>query len=210
MNLMSSPGTNDEILLRCTSRTVYAVVGVVGGLFMMLVFVAQLATQSNAKSSATDISILLMVGAGIFMVGLVSLLRPMVLFEATPSGIMLYAETKTDRMTISQSITQDLFVPWDRIESIRFLNHEQAHAAGLWLMAGTTSTYTHPFVVLRIRRDLNWPPIFSMRLGQRNTRPDEIYLDAYVGSLRHIRMYQKLEELRSRYSNPVPSRTILD
>ena len=203
MNLMSSPGTNDEILLRCTSGPVYAVVGVVGGLFMMLVFVAQLATQSSAKSSATDISILLMVGAGIFMVGLVSLLRPMVLFEATPSGIMLYAETKeTDRMTISQSITEDLFVPWDRIESIRFLNHEQAHAAGLWLMAGTPSTYTHPFVVLKIRRDLNWPPMFSMRLGQKNTRPDEIYLDAYVGSLRHIRMYVKLEELRATYSSP--------
>jgi len=143
---------------------------------------------------------------GVLATSIYSLALPAVLFEITESGIMVYASPSTTVNRASESIAEDLFIPWERIEAIYFLTRRQVLALGLGRMSESRGPEGgNPLVVLRIRRGFRWPPASSLRRPSRwtkNARPDEIYLNAYYGTLRGMRLYRTMEELRARYAAP--------
>jgi hypothetical protein len=102
-----------------------------------------------------------------------------VIMQVTDRGILVGARTG---VVLTRSLSQSLFIPWPRVQSIYYLASEEV-PEGLWW---TTSwaTVIDPLIVVRVLIDTDWPPPGVLRHDflTRGGRPDEIYLNADIGS----------------------------
>jgi hypothetical protein len=181
-----------------TIRRAFAVAEIGVGLFLLMVFAIESATNSPSSKSTPILNvILLLFGIGPLALGIYELVLPPVLLKVTQSGIMLYgASVRTNEYC--RPLVEDLFIPWERVASIYFLDPQQVRAAGLAFMRSRADS-GRPLVVLRILKDSGWPPPSSLRPPSRltrNARADEIYLDASYATLNGQRLCRTLEELR--------------
>jgi hypothetical protein len=135
-----------------------------GGLLVMLE-----APQSRGTGIVT-----LLVGFALTALGIRETRQRTVLIEITERGIMFYANA--DGICVSFSLRRDLFIPWERLESMRFLTLRQVIAEGLILVVGR-GPVRPGCIALKLRMDPFWPPSGTLRQGLiiRRGRPGEIY-----------------------------------
>jgi hypothetical protein len=122
-----------------------------------------------------------------------------VLMKVTELGILVHANI--EGVWVSPSLLQDLFIPWQRVEWMKYFNQKQAREAGLtWV--GEWGGYTDPCIVLRVRMDPDWPPVGTLRhdLRTRKAKPGEIYVNASVCSPGEEQLWDRIKAMGALHS----------
>jgi hypothetical protein len=194
---MSEPAQG-RTLLRVIPAAFYLMIPLLFGPLMLLG--GMLMTLGAPRSRTTGIVVLL-VGLGITAMGIRGTRRRTVLIEVTEHGIMIYANA--DGICVSYSMCRDLFIPWERLESMRFLTPKQISTERLWVAAGSPIG-TPGCVALKLRMDWSWPPPGTLRDGiaTRRAKPGEIYLDSMQCSPSGIKLWAQLAPLVAKYGGP--------
>jgi hypothetical protein len=136
--------------------------------------------------------------------GIRLLRNPAVLIKVTELGIMVHANR--EGVSVSPSVFRDLFIPWERVESMKYFNQKQARAADLsWV--GAWGAYTDPCIVLRVRMEPDWPPPGTMRHDSRTrkAKPGEIYINASVCSPGGAQLWNRIKEIGALHTAAVSS-----
>lgn len=158
-------------LFQCRARKFAPMLWIVIGVSLVLWFISEIDSHPIWLALAMALALAL-IGFGIQQ-----LLNRPVIFEAMENGILLYSNA--DGLSGSRSIVKDLFVPWERIEAMRFIKWRERRpsktgfAGGMW-----------PVIALKIRTDDFWPAPGILRTDFLVKPTGEIYLDAFNGSLR--------------------------
>jgi hypothetical protein len=118
-------------------------------------------------------------GAAMAMLAYRNIKTPSVIMQVTDGGILLRARTG---VALTRSLSQSLFIPWSRVQSMYYLEAKDVPKHLWWTSAW--AAVINPLIVLRILAEADWPPSGTMRNDflTRQGRPDEIYINAEVGS----------------------------
>jgi hypothetical protein len=194
---MSEPA-HGATLLRVIPAAFHLMIPLLFGPLMLLGGI--LLTLGAPKSRGTGI-VMLLVGLGVTAMGIRGTRRRTLLIEVTERGIMIYANA--DGICVSYSMRRNLFIPWERLKSMRFLTPKQISAGRLWVAAGSPLG-TPGCVVLRLRMDWSWPPLGTLRNGitTRRGKPGEIYLDSMQCSPSGMKLWGQLAPLVAKYGGP--------
>jgi len=147
--------------------------------------------------------IMVFFGAGLMWMATRRLRRRTVLIEVTERGIMIYA--KPEAIDVSFSLLEDMFIPWERLEAVRFLDRKQISAERLWVALGSGNSVIGPGCVgLKLRRDAFWPPPGTVRGGisMRQAKPGEIYLRTGECSPGGRKLWAEMAALAAKYGGP--------
>jgi hypothetical protein len=138
-----------------------------------MLFGGLLVTLAVPPSRGTGI-VALLFGFALTAMGIRGTMQRTVLIEVTERGIMFYANA--DGISVSFSLLRDLFIPWERLEAMRFLTLKQVIAEGLVLVVGGGAVKPG-CIALQLRMDPFWPPSGTLRQSGiiRRGKPGEIY-----------------------------------
>lgn len=159
----------------------------IGGIFAMF----------DRKMSGTGM-LMVVFGAGLLWMGVRLIRRRPVLMEVTDRGIMIWS--KAEAINVSFSLLKDLFVPWERLEYMRFLSSKQIWAEHLSLTVGR-GPYSPGFIALKLRMDPFWPPPGTIRGGiiMQRAKPGEIYIRTVECSPSGERLWKEMTALAAKY-----------
>jgi hypothetical protein len=88
--------------------------------------------------------------------------RRTVLIAVPEHGIMIYA--KSEAIDVSFSLLEAIFIPWERLEAMRFPDVKQVRAERLWVALGSHSAMIRPGCMgLPLGTDAFWPPRGTVR-----------------------------------------------
>ena len=184
MNQETTPG---RVLLQVRVAPRYAWIGIFGG----PMFVAAALAPGDGLPWLFR---LFAVPFGVAMTVLAyrQIKTPSVIMQVTDCGILVRARTGVG---LTRSLSQSLFIPWSRVQSIYYLASKEVPKHLEWTAAW--ATLIDPLIVLRILMDKDWPPSGTMRhdflTGQG--RPDEIYVNANVGSPGREHLWARMTEI---------------
>lgn len=121
------------------------------------------------------------------------------LIEVTEDGIMIYARASVT--CASFSLLRDLFIPWERLEAMRFITRKQIHAELLWMALGR-GPIGPGCIGLKLRTDFFWPPPGTLRGGaiMRRAKPGEIYLNPELCSPTGLDLWKQISEIAERHA----------
>lgn len=142
-------------------------------------------------------------GGGMIWMGVRFIRYKPVLMEVGERGIMIWA--KPEAIDVSFSLLKDLFIPWERLETMRFLGPKELSAEHLWLTVGSGSTPIRPGCIgLTLRMDPFWPPPGTVRDGitMKWAKPGEIYLRTAECLPGGKRLWSEMATLASKYAGP--------
>jgi hypothetical protein len=142
--------------------------------------------------------LLLLFGIALTAIGIRGIWQRTVVIEVTERGIMFYANA--DGVCVSFSLLRDLFIPWERLESIRYLTLKQVIAEGLVLVVGRGAVRPG-CIALKLRTDMLWPPPGTLRQGLIMWRgnPGEIYFKTSDCSPGGRQLWNKMTEAVAKY-----------
>jgi hypothetical protein len=165
---MSEPAQGGT-LLRVGPAAFLTTVSLVCGPLML--FGGTLVAFGVPGSRGTGI-LMILLGFGFTAMAIRGTRQRAVMIEVTERGIFFDASTD-----VSFSLLRDLFLPWERLESMRFLTRRQIIDEGLLVVVGRG--FAKPgCIALKLRTDALWPPSGTLRRGMvmRRGKPGEIYL----------------------------------
>jgi hypothetical protein len=167
---MSEPA-NGKTLLQVRPAAFYMIIPLVCGPLMLFGGVAVALGVPGSRGVGI---LMLLFGFGMTAMGIRGAMRHSVVIEVTERGIMLYSSA--DGARICFSLLHSLFIPWERLESMRFLTMRQLIDEGLLLLLGR-GLVRPGCIGLKLRMDALWPPPGTIREGMimRRAKPGEIY-----------------------------------
>lgn len=122
--------------------------------------------------------ILFIIGLITTIVGIKQIIRPVLMFEVTESGIV-------QRMRAGIAVETGQLIPWDRIESMRLDEHAGYHGRRSRIIV----------IAVKLRMDDEWP---KERLYNFDDAQGSVMLDAFSGRPAGQRLLRRLEEARAR------------
>jgi hypothetical protein len=163
--------THGATLLRVTPGVFYSIIPLVCGPLMLF---GGIAVALGVPGSRGMGILMLLFGFGLTAMGIRGTWEHAVLIELTEHGIMFHSNTGGVRICFA--LRKGLFIPWERLESIRFLTLRQLRDEGLLLVLGR-GLVRPGCVGLKLRMDGLWPPPGTIREGiiMRRGKPGEIY-----------------------------------
>lgn len=142
--------------------------------------------------------LLVFFGAGLIWMATRLMRRLPVLMEVSERGIMIYASA-------SYAVRSELFIPWERLELMRFLGKKELSQEHLWFAVRNGFGPVLPGCIgLRLRMDAFWPGLGALRRDNktRRARPDEIFLLSGECSPGGKELWREMAALAKRYAGP--------
>ena len=142
-------------------------------------------------------------GAGLTWMALRGIGRRTVLIEVRERGIIIYANPEA--IDVSFSLLRDLFIPWERLEAMRFLDFKQVRAERLGMaLGGGWALIGQGCIGLKLRTDGGWPPPGTLRQGRimERAKPGEIYLRTADCSPTGRKLWNEMASLTKKYGGP--------
>jgi hypothetical protein len=186
-------------LLRVTPAAVYSIIPLVCG--PMMLFGGTVVAFGVPGSRGTGI-LMVLFGFGLTAMGFRGTWEQIVLIEVTERGIMFHS--KTDGVRICFALRKSLFIPWDRLESLRFLTLRQLTDEGVLLVIGR-GLVGPGCVALKLRMDALWPPPGTIRDGMvmRRAKPGEIYFRTADCKPPGKQLWEEMTAVVKKYGNEV-------
>lgn len=118
--------------------------------------------------------VMLLFGVGFTAIAIRGSWQKAVLIEVQERGIQFYANV--NGICVSFSLLRDLFIPWERLEVMRFLTLKQVIAEGIILTLGR-GPVRPGCIALQLKMDAFWPPPGTLREGRimQRAKTGEIY-----------------------------------
>lgn len=184
---MRSEG-HETTSLKCHARSFYPV-SWAGTSAVLILWSGHQLSLGRGRMVVSDLAL----AFGLMMLGFAirEWRHPAVLFEISSTGILLHASN--DGISGSLSILKDLFVPWERIEAMRYIDWRSLRPSKTGMVAGNW-----PVIALKIRTDGEWPPSGTLRKDFLVKPTGEIYLDAFNGSPNGARLVAQINAIREK------------
>lgn len=152
----------------------------------------------SPKMTGTGL-LMLFFGAGMIWMGTRFIRYKPILMELSERGIMIWSNPEA--INVSFSLLRDLFVPWERLERMRFLGFKELRAEHLFLTVGR-GPIRPGCIGLTLQMDPLWPPPGTIRAGiiMRNAKPGEIYLRTADCSPGGRKLWSEMAALARKYA----------
>lgn len=186
------------VLLTIRQALFYSLILVIGGLIALIFSLVAPASEFHLGLRI----LVCLFGLSLLAVGIRHLRNRPLMMELREGGILIHANA--DGVCISTSLLRDLFIPWQRMDSIHYLTSTEVNAQGLWRVSGGWGK-ADPVVMIRISMDWSWPPSGTLRdLVARGGRPGEIYLNLEECAPGKIQLWQQIEAIAGRHGVSSP------
>jgi len=195
---MSAPALG-ATLLRVTPAAFHTIIPLVCG--PMMLFGGTAVAFGVPGSRGTGI-LMILFGFGLTAMGIRGTWRDIVLIEVTERGIIFYSNTYGVRICFA--LRKSLFIPWERLESMRFLTLRQLSDEGLLLVLGR-GVVRPGCIALKLRIDAMWPAPGTIREGilMRRAKLGEIYFRTADCTPAGSQLWEEMTAVVKKYGNQV-------